>query len=158
MLKTRTLAAGFLLFICMCALLAACKKENDFIDEDKLQGVHFYPELLNDFFADTITHKRFSDTTFISGQRLVFEVDFRPTDSVQSVNLYAQPDGQEMKLVQSDASGSYAFSKDKQADTLFLSYTLPDSLASGSRIRIEAEIENKNGLKSSRKGDYLRLP
>ncbi len=126
MKKSRLIpAAGVLLFLIAVGL--ACQKKGDFINENKLgSGIHYFPLLLNESYSDTITHKRFSDTTFSSGQKIIFEIKYFSQDSIDQIELWISgSDGKKQQKVWSTPYNSNFYSSTQKCDTTFINATLP---------------------------------
>src|SRR5690242_15868704 len=141
----------YLLIITGIMAAAACKKENDFINEEATgTGIHYYPDILNQVFVDTLTGKGFQDTLFSEGQQVVFEVNFFSQDSVAAINLYATPPDSARRKVQSIPYDPSFYSALKKADTVFLSYRLPDSLQTNIKVRLDVEVVTAQSLPAVR--------
>ncbi|GAA4307667.1 hypothetical protein [Compostibacter hankyongensis] len=140
----------------LSVLLFACKKENDFVDEDAIgSGVHYYPDILTQHFYDTTSRYNISDANFPQGGKVTFEVDFRAREGVTLINLYATTPDKVTRQVESIPYSSDFYSSVKQADTLFFSYAIPDTVA-GNRIDLRVEVVTAAGLSTSQT-DYVKV-
>ncbi len=117
---------GIIFFTGMLALGWGCQKKGDFIDEDKLgSGIYYYPLILNEEYYDTLTHKRFSDTTFSPGQKVIFELKYFSKDSIDRIELWASELGKERQKIWSTPYKSTYYSTTQKCDTTFINCNLP---------------------------------
>lgn len=109
----------------------SCEKKGDFIDEDKIgKGIHYYPQILNNTYSDTITNKRFNDTTFIPGQQIAFQLKYKSQDSLSKIELWISETGKKtQKIWETDYSASF-YSEYQQCDTTFILAQLPENIDS----------------------------
>lgn len=140
---------GFIfLALTLAAMLSACTRKGSFIDEGVTgTGQHYYPVLLSDGLADTVTHKglNLTDTTFSRGQQLIFELDFYSQDPVDSLEVWAGKKNSELRKSVALGPSAIGFSISKIADTVLFHYTIP-SEADSSNWYIAPRIVTTAGL------------
>lgn len=136
MQKRNILIYTFLLFF-VAGLNWSCQKKSNFIDEDKLgAGIHYYPDILNELYYDTIAHKYFSDTTFTSGQNIVFKLYYTSQDSISQIELWISQTGKKTQKAWETAYSPSFYSEYQLCDTTFISFALPEDLDSTTQTLI----------------------
>ncbi|TAN19803.1 MAG: hypothetical protein EPN37_02975 [Chitinophagaceae bacterium] len=118
-------------------------------------GMHYYPIIINDNLYDTITHKylNLTDTTFLPGQLIIFEVDYFAQDSVSHLQLWAGKSKNSLQLAIDTpflsifyTSPNYSYTK--KIDTFLFHYTLPAGLDSATRWILEPRVITTHNLQT----------
>ena len=84
-------------------------------------------------------------TTVPAGSTVNLDLRYWSDDPVDKINLYATV-GTGAKQTISSTTYQPAFSNVSKTDSLRLPYTVPAGLASGTSIKVDAEVLNKNTL------------
>lgn len=118
--------------------------------------MHYYPIIINDNLYDTVTHKylNLTDTTFRSGQQIIFELDYFSQDSVSKLQLWAGKSESNLKLAIDtpflsvfSPNSNYSFTK--QIDTFLFHYTIPTGVDSSAQWIIEPRVITTHNLQSA---------
>ena len=149
-MKMRILQTGAI-FTCIVFLLVACKKNADFVNEDTLgNGIHYYPQILNERLLDTLSGHYTEDTIFEAGQRLTFELLYFSHDSIQDIQLWAGPPTGPIKQIGQLPYDPSFFSYYLGVDTTWFSYVLPDSISPEfSKWHLKAVVTTRRSLNST---------
>lgn len=142
------ISLGLVVLLC----LFSCNKKGDFINEQQIgSGVHYYPIIVNNAFTDTITDKllNLTDTTFIPGQKIIFEMDYYSQNPLDSLELWAGKSADQLHKVLAVPYNSSLYSPTKFIDTVLFQYTIPPDLKPPSRWYFEAKAVTEKGLDAS---------
>jgi len=124
----------------------ACTKATDFVaDNTTPTGVGSYPVSSN-ALTDTITKKAINgnSTDFTVNKLLVFELQFFSPSPIKEVDVYATV-GTTARVQILNWAYTSQYSSIKKLDTLLINFTVPN-VASGTSIKLEADVVNVNGL------------
>lgn len=139
---------GFAAIFC----LFSCNKKGDFINEQQIgSGVHYYPIIVTNVFTDTITDKllNLTDTTFVPGQKIIFEMDYYSQNPLDSLELWAGKSPSHLQKALAIPYTGSLYSPTKFIDTVLFQYTIPSTADSSSRWYIETRAVTDKGLSSS---------
>lgn len=147
-------------FLATLLLLAtgftACDKSQDFLrDNTTATGVGYAPVSNNAILDYTFTPPKAiatassSATSYPAGSAIKAEVTFFSQSPVKETVLY-NTIGTGTKTLVTTIQYAYAFSSLKGVDTLLVPYTVPAAPAVNTVIRLDFEIINVNGLKTTR--------
>ena len=117
-------------------LLSSCYKSTNWLNDNVDSTGKFYPNVL----INTL-----DSATYSANGKVRLYIEYWSKDKMKTVNFYDSVGTAARKLVFSTPYAP-AYSSFKKSDTLVYNYTVPASAASGTTIRVDAVIENENGL------------
>lgn len=135
-----------LMFVLLsAAILLACTKETDFIDDNSdPTGVGYRPVSTNTLYDVGRTgNPALNNGVYAVGATAKTEIQFFSESPVQEINLYTTISA--VRTLAQTIPYAPAFSSFKGADTLLVSYVVP-TLPSGTSVKLDYEIKNQNTL------------
>ncbi|HLR38146.1 MAG TPA: hypothetical protein VK084_08875 [Chitinophagaceae bacterium] len=130
----------------------SCQKKENFIDEDEIgNGIHYYPNILNDNYIDTFSHDEIEsqDVNFKPGQQISFQLLYRSKDSLKQIELWQEVNNDSKKVSKVVFDSSF-YSTIQECDTTFLDYQIPEDIDSTlSEIHLIPKIVTHKGLITS---------
>lgn len=136
---------SYFVLIALMIGIAACTKNDDFINENTTDpGIGYYPQSANTL-VDMATNTNINNASYAAGATFRTEIQFISQSPVKEINLY-NTIGTTARTKVSAFPYTAAYSAIKGTDTLLAPYTVPGGLAVGTSIRLEYEILNQNNL------------
>lgn len=127
------------------ALINACTKPLNFIEDNSTPtGKGYRPVSTNPLWDLATPVSALNNKSYFVGQSFTTELQYFSESPVKEIRLFQQV-GSGAKTLVNTYPHKAAFSNIKRADTLLITYTMP-ALAIGSRITLDYQIWNENGL------------
>lgn len=135
----------------------ACTKATNFVaDNTTPTGIGSYPVSSN-ALTDTVTKKAINSnaTDFTVNKLIVFELQFFSPSPIKEVDVYATV-GTAARVQILNWAYKSQYSSIKKLDTLLINYTVPN-VASGTSIKLDADVVNVNGLSLTNATNGLKI-
>lgn len=117
-------------------VFSACYKESYWLDDNAVSTGKFYP---NVFFNNL------DSATYSKGSAVKCYIEYWSKDKIKEIRFHDSVNTVARKVVKAIPYAP-AYSSFKKSDTLVYFYTVPLDAPSGATIRLDAVVENDNGL------------
>jgi hypothetical protein len=115
---------------------SSCYKEKNWLDENVNSTNRFFPNI----FFNTL-----DSANYPKGFAVRCNFEYWSQDKIKEIRIYDSI-GTAARKVVATLAYTPAYSAIKKSDTLLYQYVVPATAASGTTIRLDAVVENENGL------------